>query len=91
MSEKFTRRRYLAEPEHVRALRDALHLSQDQFAAALGVTRRTVIRAEQRGLELPWLPDSPRRAVWEAWVRLQAEAADRLRARSRAKCHRRPP
>lgn len=35
----------------VRTLRKRLCLSQQQFAERLGVSRRTVIRGEQRGLE----------------------------------------
>jgi DNA-binding XRE family transcriptional regulator len=85
------RRRHLIEAAEVTRVRTALNLSKAQFASALGVARRTVIRGEERGLELPWRPDSTRAAVWDAWGRLAAEAADRQRARSPAKCHTRPP
>jgi transcriptional regulator with XRE-family HTH domain len=62
-------------PDDVRGLRSALCLSQEELAKRLGVTRRTVIRAEQRGIEIPWRPDSPRAAVYAAWAQLQEEAA----------------
>ena len=62
------------DAERVRSLRVTLCLSQDELAARLGVTRRTIIRGEQRGLELPWRPDSPRAHVYKAWRELQEEA-----------------
>src|SRR5712671_6310735 len=69
------RRRYLEPAERVRDLRRQLSLTQAEFAERLGVTRRTVIRGEQRGLEIPWR-SGPRGSVWDAWVCLQAAAAD---------------
>jgi transcriptional regulator with XRE-family HTH domain len=63
----------------VTALRAALRLKQSELARRLGVTRRTVIRGEQRGLEIPsTYDDSPRKAVGEAWRELKAEAAGAL-------------
>jgi hypothetical protein len=71
--------------EEVRELRRALFLTQRQFAQALGVSRRTVIRGEQRGLEVPWFSASNtgRHDLHERWCALQAQAADRA-ARRRA-------
>lgn len=85
----YKRRRDLIDAERVRLVRETLGLSQGQFASALGVARRTVIRGEQRGLDIPWYrPDSTRGRVLEAWKRLEQQAADRPRAR--VKGHRRP-
>lgn len=65
----------------VRALRRALRLTQKQFAAELGVARRTVIRGEQRGLEIPWYSSSDfRHVLHAAWDSLQKRAADAARA-----------
>lgn len=69
------RRRYLEPAENVRALREGLHLTQSEFAERLRVTRRTVIRGEQRGLELPLGSWGPRGHVWEAWAELQRQLA----------------
>lgn len=74
----------------MRELRRRLSLTQDEFAAALGVTRRTVIRGEQRGLELPLGSWGPRGDVWTCWTELQslpAVAGDRGELGRSAKCH----
>lgn len=72
-------RRYLVPAADVTAVRTALHLTQRELATRLGVTRRTVIRGEQRGLEIPSsYGDSPRKAVGEAWRELKAQAAGAL-------------
>lgn len=47
------RHRNLVPAETVRELRRRLSLTQSEFAERLGVARRTVIRGEQRGLEIP--------------------------------------
>lgn len=57
----------------MRELRRRLRLTQAAFAERLGVSVRTVIRGEQRGLEIPWRSDS-RDGVREAWAALQREA-----------------
>jgi DNA-binding transcriptional regulator YiaG len=44
--------RHRLTPETVRAVRTGLYLTQEDFAALLGVSRRTVIRWE-RGEHLP--------------------------------------
>lgn len=86
-------RRYLVPAADVIEVRSALRLKQSELAKRLGVTRRTVIRGEQRGLEIPYrLGDSPRKAVGEAWHALELEAkaarvtqaADTKRARRQA-------
>jgi hypothetical protein len=64
-TERFTRRRYLVEPARVRELR-----------GRLGVSGRTVIRGEQRWLEIPWRPDSMRVDVYQRWCGLAKRAAD---------------
>jgi hypothetical protein len=81
------RHRWFTPAADVLSLRAALGLSQGDFAAALGLSRRTVIRAEARGLELPWRPDSSRGEVLERWGQLRRQAGDRQRPRSPAKCH----
>lgn len=81
------RHRYLQPAEDVRALRFSLQLTQAQFAARLGVSKRTVIRGEQRGLELPWTEYGPRGNVWIAWKAMQLEAADRAAAGRSVKSH----
>lgn len=58
-------------------VRAVLKLSQGEFAERLGVSRRTVIRGEQRGIELPpsWTQREPGglRDKWET-ARKEAEA-----------------
>jgi hypothetical protein len=84
------RHRYLEPAEHVRELRRRLSLSQGEFAERLGVTRRTVIRGEQRGLELPLGSWGPRGDVWTRWCELQrlpAVDGDRAELGRSAKCH----
>lgn len=46
------RRTFHVHPKTVKAIRDALELSQEQFAQQLGVTRRTIIRWEADGAVL---------------------------------------
>jgi ribosome-binding protein aMBF1 (putative translation factor) len=62
--------RQLVEAADVSTLREALGLSQAQLAAQLGVSRRTIIRGELRGMEIPFRPDSTRSSVYEAWNQL---------------------
>jgi hypothetical protein len=83
----FKRFRYLEPAETVIALRQALSLSQGDFARRLGVSRRTVIRGELRGLELPLGPWGSRGHIFTAWSELQAEAADRAELARSTKCH----
>jgi hypothetical protein len=66
------------------AVRLTLGLSQGAFAARLGISRRTAIRGEQRGIELPsrygMQSGTPaRRALLETWeaARKQAQADPR--------------
>lgn len=85
------RRRYLEPAEHVRDLRRRLGLTQLEFAARLGVHVRTIIRGEQRGLELPLGEWGPRGDVWKRWVELQSAPAvfdgDRHELGRSSKCH----
>jgi transcriptional regulator with XRE-family HTH domain len=77
-------RRYLIPAADVIEIRSALRLTQSALAERLGVTRRTVIRGEQRGLEIPsTYGDSPRKAVAEAWRELKADAAGALALRAK--------
>jgi DNA-binding XRE family transcriptional regulator len=71
----YGRHRGLVDAAEVRRVRAALELTQAQLAAALGVSRRTVIRGEARGMDIPWRGDSSRAGVRAAWVRLQAKCA----------------
>lgn len=68
--QRFKRRRFLIDAAEVRNLRARLELSQREFAEELGVSHRTIVRAEQRGLEVPLDHRSPRAHVRHAWVRL---------------------
>jgi DNA-binding XRE family transcriptional regulator len=68
------RKRPLVDPTEVRRVRVALGMTQGQFAAALGIHVRTVVRGEARGLEVPWRGDTLRPGVWLAWYRLKAKA-----------------
>lgn len=52
-------------------VRRRLQLTQAEFAARLGVSRRTVIRGELRGIELPWGPWNERWPLRERWNELQ--------------------
>lgn len=61
------------------AVRLTLGLSQGAFAARLGISRRTAIRGEQRGIELPsrygMQNGTPqRRALLETWEAARKEA-----------------
>lgn len=75
--------------DEVRELRRALGLTQQQFADRLGVTRRTIIRGEQRGLEVPWYSTGSidRYELSRLWDLAVKEAADRAQARAPSKCH----
>ena len=61
------KRPWLQPASVVRTLRKRLCLSQQRFAERLGVSRRTVIRGEQRGLE-------PLGEVRKRYIGLIAEA-----------------
>jgi DNA-binding XRE family transcriptional regulator len=71
IDDKFGRRRDLIPAVDVRRVRAALGMTQVDFATAIGVSPRTVVRAEQRGLEVPMRPDTKRPEVWVNWCRLQ--------------------
>lgn len=70
--------------DQVRDLRRALSLTQKEFAARLQVSRRTIIRGEQRGIEIPWYSTSDLRVgLYKLWGDLEVLAADRARAGDR--------
>lgn len=75
--------------DEVRELRRALSLTQQQFADRLGVARRTIIRGEQRGLEVPWYSTGSidRYELSRLWDLAVKEAADRAQVRRAPKCH----
>jgi transcriptional regulator with XRE-family HTH domain len=62
----------------VRELRRALNLTQREFAQLLGVSRRTIIRGEQRGLEVPWYSSGSidRYELSRLWNLAEQRAAD---------------
>jgi DNA-binding XRE family transcriptional regulator len=64
--------------ETVRELRRTLKLTQGQLAQLLGVSRRTIIRGEQRGLEVPWYSSGSidRYELSRLWELAQQQAAD---------------
>jgi len=74
-NEEFGRRRDLIPADEVRRVRAAHGMSQTDFAVALGVTARTIVRGEQRGLYVPMRPDTRRPEVWVNWCRLQRSRA----------------
>lgn len=74
-TERYGRDRDLISGADVLRVRMLLNMTQEQLAAELGVHRRTVIRGESRGLEIPWRNDSRRKIVREVWQQLQARAA----------------
>lgn len=74
-NEEFGRRRDLIPAAEVRRVRLKNHMTQAAFAVALGVTARTVVRGEKRGLEIPMRPDTLRPEVWVNWCRLARKAA----------------
>lgn len=78
------RHRALVPATELVELRSRLSLTQQQLADRLGVSRRTIIRGEQRGID--------RGAVGKAFARLKAEG-DSLPAGkvSRPKVSRQPP
>jgi DNA-binding XRE family transcriptional regulator len=53
--------------DQVKQLRTDLAVSQATLARLLTVSRRTIVRAEQRGLEAPWHSH-----VYARWCTLQA-------------------
>ncbi len=71
--------------EEVRELRRALKLTQQQLADRLGVSRRTIIRGEQRGIEVPWYSSGSidRYELTRTWGLAVKEAADRPHSRDR--------
>jgi DNA-binding transcriptional regulator YiaG len=70
-NDEFGRRRELVPAEEVRRVRAALKMTQTEFATALCITPRTVIRGEARGLEVPMRQDTRRPDVYVNWCRLQ--------------------
>jgi DNA-binding XRE family transcriptional regulator len=48
------------DADQVNALRSKLQLTQAGMAKLLHVSRRTIVRAEQRGMEAPWFSDTLR-------------------------------
>ena len=75
--------------EEVRAIRRTLELTQAELAERLQVSRRTIIRGEQRGLEVPWYSTGNinRYELSRLWDLAQKEAADRARAARAPKSH----
>jgi len=69
------RRRELISGAEVLRIRMLLNMTQEQLAAELGVHRRTVIRGEARGIEIPWRVDTRRADVRDVWHQLQDKAA----------------
>jgi DNA-binding XRE family transcriptional regulator len=63
------RRRWLRAAVVVRRVRAELKLTQEQFADLLGIARRTVIRAEKRGLAIPYWSNAPLRERWDAAIK----------------------
>jgi transcriptional regulator with XRE-family HTH domain len=61
--------------DRVRLARARAQLSQRGLAAWLGVSRRTVIRGEQRGMEANYWSDVRRR--WAQLKRLEGDTLDR--------------
>lgn len=71
-------------PAEFAAVRATLKLSQLEFAERLGISRRTVIRGERRGIELPsaWsyhrrrhgLGDNPAAKLRDTWAAALKEA-----------------
>jgi DNA-binding XRE family transcriptional regulator len=61
--------------DEVRRVRSLLMLSQAELAARLGVSRRTIIRGEERGMETPWWSRNPERSeLRKRWNEVKAEA-----------------
>ncbi len=75
--DSFGRRRNLVAAEEVRRVRKANGMTQAEFALVLGVTVRTVVRGEQRGLEVPMRDDTKRPEVYLKWCRLAARRGPR--------------
>jgi hypothetical protein len=78
-NEEFGRRRDLVPAEEVRRVRAALQMTQAEFATALCITPRSVVRGEARGLYVPWREDSRRPEVYLAWRRLTEKAQGKKR------------
>lgn len=72
--DSFGRQRQLVEAADVSTLREVLGMTQAQLASELGVSVRTIIRGELRGMEISWRSDSARSHVRDAWVRLRSRA-----------------
>lgn len=67
-------------PAEFACVRAVLKLSQGEFAERLGLSRRTVIRGEQRGIELPPTWGQPAGGLRDKWHAAAKEAeADRER------------
>jgi ribosome-binding protein aMBF1 (putative translation factor) len=64
--------------ETVRELRQTLGLTQREFAQLLGVSRRTIVRGEQRGLEVPWYSSGSidRYELSRLWNLAEQQASD---------------
>ena len=60
----------------LRRVRLQLRLTQEQFAGRLGISRRSVIRGEVRGLEIPWYSagETGRNELLARWEALKQEA-----------------
>ncbi len=68
--DSYGRRRDLIPAAEVRRVRAAHHMTQAEFAVALDVSPRTIVRGEQRGLEVPMHQDTRRPTVYVNWCRL---------------------
>lgn len=64
--------------ETLHTMRRRLHEYQDEFAKRFGVTRRTVIRWEQRGTHFAWWQDKAK-----AWRKLAKKFPDILKPAER--------
>jgi DNA-binding XRE family transcriptional regulator len=74
-NEEFGRRRDLIPAAEVRRVRAAHHMTQVEFATALCLTPRTIVRGEARGLYIPMRGDTRRPEVYINWCRLQRSRA----------------
>lgn len=82
-------RRWLRAAVVVKRVRAELGLTQEQFAARLGVTRRTIIRGEQRGLAIPYWSNNETRKAWDAAVAAAKAKAEPPAPAAKAKTSRR--
>lgn len=78
-NEEFGRRRELIEAAEVRRVRLGNGMTQADFAIALCVTPRTIVRGEKRGLYIPMRGDTKRPEVYVNWCRLARDAQRRAR------------